>query len=230
MGSSASKASRAANSAARVYPTAASKAATNAPKPTQAGRASQPGPTVRPQPQASETRDEAINLDAADPAFAAQLRSIGPVESNPYTSNSSTSPYEPHRQPLEPSTNTKSTMPPTSSRRHPDANTSNLPDFSTGPNPFGPPTGAPMPPRMHNPALTILSARERLAEEAEQEFANLGRRGAPGRQFLDVVELRKVLVLRDQRGGRPAGEIERQLGLREGVVGRLGPKGVVEAL
>lgn len=119
-------------------------------------------------------------------------------------------------------------MPPTSSRRH-DANTSNLPDFSTGPNPYGPPTGAPMPPRMYNPALTILSARERLAEEAEQEFANLGRRGAPGRQFLDVVELRKVLVLRDQRG-MPVGEIERQLGLREGVVGRLGPKGVVEAL
>ncbi|OJD36775.1 uncharacterized protein BKCO1_9000100 [Diplodia corticola] len=239
MGSSASKASRAANSAARVYPKAASKAATNAPKPTPAGRASQPGPTVRPQPQISETRDEAINHDAADPAFAAQLRSLGPVASNPYTSNSSTSPYEPHRQPPEPSTTVSSSLPPTSSRRH-DATTSNnklskdttsnnLPDFSTGPTPFGPPTGGPLPPRTLNPALTILSARERIALEAEREFAELGRRGAPGRRFLDVVELRKVLILRDQRGRAPA-EIERQLGLREGVLEGLGPRGVVEAV
>ncbi|KAL1643160.1 hypothetical protein SLS58_005129 [Diplodia intermedia] len=231
MGSSASKASRAANNAARVYPTAASKAATNAPKPAPAGRASQPGPTVRPQPQVSETRNEAINHDAADPAFAAQLRSLGPVAANPYTSNSSTSPYEPRRQPPEPGTTTNATMPPTSSRRHDNANSNNnnqLPDFSTGPNPYGPPSGAAMPPRTHNPALTILSARDRLAAEAEREFADLGS-SKGGRRFLDVVELRKVLVLRDRRG-RSAGEIERLLGLREGVVGRLGPRGVVEAV
>ncbi|KKY13265.1 hypothetical protein UCDDS831_g09184 [Diplodia seriata] len=198
MGSSASKASRAANNAARVYPTAASKAATNAPKPAPAGRASQPGPTVRPQPQVSETRNEAINHDAADPAFAAQLRSLGPVDANPYTSNSSTSPYEPRRQPPEPSTTTNATMPPTSSRRHDTTtprDTSNLPDFSTGPNPYGPPSGFAammMPPRTHNPALTILSARDRLAGEAEREFADLGTSRGGGRSFLDVVELRKV--------------------------------------
>ncbi|KAH7048393.1 hypothetical protein B0J12DRAFT_113959 [Macrophomina phaseolina] len=223
MGSSASKASRAANSAARVYPTRAAQATTNAPKPQPAGRASQPGPTVRPQPQASESRDEAINLDAADPAYAAQLRSLGAVDPNPYTSNSSTSPYEPQRRPAEPNSNTSATSTSSPSARD------NLPDFSTGPNPFGPPTGAPMPSRMHNPALTILSARERLAAEAEQEFANLGRKGAAGRTFLDVVELRKVLVLRDQRG-KAEGEIERQLGLRQGVVGRLGPKGALEVI
>ncbi|KAK7708814.1 hypothetical protein SLS57_008875 [Botryosphaeria dothidea] len=144
-----------------------------------------------------------------------KLRSMGAVDPNPYASNSSTSPYEPQRRPAEPASAT-----PTRDQ---------LPDFSAGPNPYGPPTGAPMPPRMHNPALTILSARERLAAEAEQEFANVGRRGAPGRRFLDVVEVRKALVLRDQRGKAP-GEIEKRLGLGEGVVGKLGPKGVLEVI
>lgn len=47
-----------------------------------------------------------------------------------------------------------------------------------------------------------------------------------GRQFLDVVTLRQVLVLRDE-GGVDAAEIERRLGLRRGVVERLGRRGVV---
>lgn len=54
----------------------------------------------------------------------------------------------------------------------------------------------------------------------------MGRRGRQGRRFLDVVTIRQVLMLRDEKGveGR---EIERRLGLGEGVVGRLGPRGVV---
>lgn len=82
---------------------------------------------------------------------------------------------------------------------------------------------------MYNPALSILSARERLAVEAEEEFSNVGRRGAPGRRFLDVTVVRQVLVLRDQRG-KGEGEIERMLGLERGVVGRLGGRGVVEVI
>jgi hypothetical protein len=66
-----------------------------------------------------------------------------------------------------------------------------------------------------------------LAEEAEKEFESIGRRGAQGRSFLDVVTLRQVLVLRDK--GVEEGEIERRLELREGTVGRLGGKGVVSA-
>ena len=42
---------------------------------------------------------------------------------------------------------------------------------------------------------------------------------------MDVVTLRRVLVLRDR--GVSGREIERELGLREGLVGRLGRKGVV---
>lgn len=72
----------------------------------------------------------------------------------------------------------------------------------------------------------MLTARYRLAAEAEQEFEDTGRRGAEGRQFLDVGTLRQVLVMRGE--GREDGEIERGLGLRRGVVGRLGRVGVVD--
>ena len=41
-----------------------------------------------------------------------------------------------------------------------------------------------------------------------------------------MVLIRQVLMLRDDRGVGEE-EIERRLGLRKGVVGRLGPKGVV---
>lgn len=50
--------------------------------------------------------------------------------------------------------------------------------------------------------------------------------GGEGRRFLDVGLLRRVLVLRDERG-MEAREIERVMGLREGVVERLGGRGVV---
>lgn len=82
-----------------------------------------------------------------------------------------------------------------------------------------------------NPAVRVLAARERLAGEAEREFARVrgytdDEGGAGGRRFLDVVTLRRVLVMRDEKG-MGAGEIERVMGLAGGVVGRLGGRGVV---
>ena len=77
-----------------------------------------------------------------------------------------------------------------------------------------------------NPAIQVLTARERLSQEAEKEFIQAGRAGHAGRQFLDVITIRQVLMLRDEKG-LAEGEIEKRLGLRKGVVGRLGPKGVV---
>jgi hypothetical protein len=71
----------------------------------------------------------------------------------------------------------------------------------------------------------LLAARSRIAREAEEEFENLGRRGSPGRSFLDVVTIRQVLMMRDEQG-KGAEEIERTLGLRKGVVGKLGPRGL----
>lgn len=76
-----------------------------------------------------------------------------------------------------------------------------------------------------NPALRVLQARSQLSDEADREIMEAGRQGHPGRRFLDVGTVRQVLVLRDARGLRDA-EIEKRLGLRSGIVGRLGSKGV----
>ncbi|KAF2770016.1 hypothetical protein EJ03DRAFT_271243 [Teratosphaeria nubilosa] len=188
MGSSASKATRAA-SAARKYPTTPPTTrppTTNAPAAPRPPPAQnhQPGPTVHPQARARNTRDEAINLDASDPDFAASLRSLGPVQPNP-------------------------TLSPSSTFSTPSASRPRAPD-----------------PRK-NPAIAVLDARARLQNEAEVEFQQAGRRGFEGRQFVDVFVIRDALVKRD-RGGWAAERIEKALGLRRGVVGRLGVKGMVE--
>jgi hypothetical protein len=77
-----------------------------------------------------------------------------------------------------------------------------------------------------NPAISLLTVRYRLAEDAEYEFSQVGKLGAVGRQFLDVITLRQIFQLRDEKMFE-AGEIEKQLGLREGVVERLGERLVV---
>lgn len=76
-----------------------------------------------------------------------------------------------------------------------------------------------------NAAVGLLEARERLAAEAEEEFVNVGRKGATGRQFLDVYTIRQVLQIRDK--GVSNKEIEGKLGLKAGTVGVLGKKDVV---
>jgi hypothetical protein len=73
--------------------------------------------------------------------------------------------------------------------------------------------------------VSLLTARYRIAEEADAEFANIGRKGSQGRSFIDVQTLRQVLVLREE--GMRGSEIEGRLGLRSGVVRKLGREGVV---
>ncbi|MCJ1341743.1 hypothetical protein MMC09_007040 [Bachmanniomyces sp. S44760] len=77
-----------------------------------------------------------------------------------------------------------------------------------------------------NPAIQVLNARSKLAEEAEEEFRQTGRKGFAGRQFLDVATIRQVFEMRDERG-LDSEEIEKRLELRKGVVERLGRSGVV---
>jgi len=72
--------------------------------------------------------------------------------------------------------------------------------------------------------VSLLTARYRLAAEADAEFARTGKAADEGRKFVDVVTIRQVLVLRDK--GVPHEQIENQFGLAEGVVGTLGKKGV----
>jgi len=85
-----------------------------------------------------------------------------------------------------------------------------------------------MPDPRTNPALLVLDARSKIQDEADREFLEAGKRGHTGRQFLDVSQIRQILVMRDDRGVEGS-EIERQLGLKKGVVERLGSKGVVGA-
>ncbi|KAI9682114.1 MAG: hypothetical protein M1817_000168 [Caeruleum heppii] len=216
MGSSSSKAaSKAARSTTRSFPTRVppTSAASNArPVRPTAGESGAPGPTVYPKPQASGTRDEAINLDARDPDFAASLRSLGAVKPSPTMSHSSVFNYSPQ---LNPSATGTSSSTATNPQIHPSSQSSSA---SHHPPIFPDPAT--------NPAIKVVQARDRLAGEAERETIEAGRRGHEGRRFLDVVLIRQILMLRDHKGVE-AGEIERRLGLKRGVVGRLGQQGVV---
>ena len=71
----------------------------------------------------------------------------------------------------------------------------------------------------------VLMARERLQQQAEVEFAKTGR-GDGGKSLLDISTIRQLIAMRDERG-MGGEEIEKRLGLAQGVVGRLGPIGVV---
>ncbi|KAI9834400.1 MAG: hypothetical protein M1819_003011 [Sarea resinae] len=198
MGASGSKTARsAAGAASRKFPARPAAGVSRSNNPQHGSNAPEtaappggreaPGPTVRPQARASGERNE----DAADPDFAASLRSLGAVQPNPTFSPSSTA------TPYSHSNNQPASSP-----------TSVFPDPAT------------------NPAITLLKARDDLAQAAEREFLEAGRRGHAGREFLDVVTLQQALNLRDGKGVQP-GEIERRLGLKPGVVQRLGKVGVV---
>lgn len=53
-----------------------------------------------------------------------------------------------------------------------------------------------------------------------------GRASREGREFLDILTIKHILAMRDRQGVRPE-VIERHFGLKEGVVARLGGRGVV---
>ncbi|KAF2814609.1 uncharacterized protein BDZ99DRAFT_566575 [Mytilinidion resinicola] len=198
MGSSVSKGARAAGNAARKYPTRVTNATNTPSSAPPVAPGGRPGPTVHPTPQASQAKTEAINLDGQDPTFAAQLRSLGAVQPNPHYSSTSTSPLDPQR-----SADTDYTSQPTS--QYPSA----YPDPST------------------NPALTVLAARTRLQELAEEELSQTGRRGFQGRSFVDVAAVRQAMMLVQR--GETQSKAEETVGLKKGRLGALG-RGIVEAV
>ncbi|KAH7342343.1 hypothetical protein BKA65DRAFT_400445 [Rhexocercosporidium sp. MPI-PUGE-AT-0058] len=211
MGSSASKATKAASklpsaatatNTARKYParTPATNSSTQ-PRNTREAPEEKLGPTVHPDTSARETRDGAITADSSDPDLAlnARLKTLGPVQPNPTQSNSST--FHSH------STSTSSFNDPSLSATQFRASRSN-PLQTIFPSSSNSNTDS---------TVSLLTARYRLASEAEDEFAQTGKStAAKGRQFLDVLTLRQILVLRDEKGVE-AGEIERMLGLRGGL-------------
>ncbi|KAF4967748.1 hypothetical protein FZEAL_10495 [Fusarium zealandicum] len=87
--------------------------------------------------------------------------------------------------------------------------------------PPGPPTFAPS---RSNQTLTALEARQRLEDEAEEDFAAIGR-GVEGRRFLDMRTVVDALKLRGR--GVPDRDIEARLGIRPGLLSTLGRQGAL---
>ncbi|KAF2863313.1 hypothetical protein K470DRAFT_255002 [Piedraia hortae CBS 480.64] len=74
---------------------------------------------------------------------------------------------------------------------------------------------------MSNPAVVMLKARARIQQEAEEEQQQTEQGHGQGRKYLVAEELRQMLVLRDVHR-KSAAEIERTMGLKTGVVDKLG--------
>jgi hypothetical protein len=180
---------------------------------------------------AIETDAQDPILDAPNPGLSARLQELGPVQPNPTFSNSSTFNFQtrpPLQNPANPNPSRSQTSSPHSQQSSSDPSLSGqfIPSASNPQQSIFPSQSHPQAGGRPNPAVSLLTARYRLAEEAEREFASLGKASAGGRQFLDVITIRKVLEMRDEKGLQE-GEIERRLKLKKGVVGRLGRGGVV---
>ncbi|KAF2681279.1 hypothetical protein K458DRAFT_406631 [Lentithecium fluviatile CBS 122367] len=194
MGSSASKGAKAAGAAARKYPTRSPPSTTRTPAPSAAPaqQYARNGPSVHPPPHASEAKTEAINLDARDPVLASRLNSLGAVQPNPHYSATSTSSFDPHRN-----------------------DSSMLPSDMMS----APPQSA-FPDLRDNPALRVLEARQKIQEEADQELANVGRKGFAGRKYVDASVI-QLALMRKARGESDA-RIEDALTIKRGRLGVLG--------
>jgi hypothetical protein len=79
----------------------------------------------------------------------------------------------------------------------------------------------------NNPALLILQARKRLQEKANYEFDNVGRKDFEGRETMDVYMVTDALKMR--QSGMSLEDIEKRLGLKKGVMAKLGERGLLEA-
>ncbi|KAI7321090.1 hypothetical protein KC315_g9229 [Hortaea werneckii] len=198
MGASGSKASRAAGSAARQYPN----------RPAPAPPSAQSATNAPPQPPPAPNHEPGPTVKPQARATGSRDEAINLDASDPDFAQSlrSIGPVQPNP-----------TLSPTSAFPNPGNPNKNL---TQAPRPLGPK------PR-ENPTLVALDLRAKLQEAADAEFQMAGKRGHEGRQFLDVYMIRQILIERDVQG-RSAEEIERKMGLKRGVVERLGGKGIVQ--
>ncbi|KAK1834302.1 hypothetical protein QBC39DRAFT_252634 [Podospora conica] len=85
--------------------------------------------------------------------------------------------------------------------------------------------GSRFPNAPRNNTLNVLDSRRRLQAQADEELNNMGKPNGQGREFLDMPTIQKIISLRQQ--GKEATAIEARLGLKSGVVARLGSPGIV---
>ncbi|KAL2755680.1 hypothetical protein ACRALDRAFT_2041985 [Sodiomyces alcalophilus JCM 7366] len=211
MGSSSSKA---AQGAARRFPTRAPGSALPA---SARQRPPQAPPGADTEPNASAYKSQGTPSDEADTDitadFSRRLHEMGIAKPNPTYSATS-------RVNLTPSPSSSPFSSPTQQGRD-----------SPAPNVLDPPTrgsGRAAPPvypsPSSNPTLAALEARRALQGRADAEFDMIGRKGSLGREFLDLNTIVQMHFLREK--GVPDADIERRFDLREGVVRRLGRRGV----
>lgn len=81
-------------------------------------------------------------------------------------------------------------------------------------------SGPLFPSAKNNPTLGALENRRRLEEQAKREMEDWGKSTHQGKELLDIGTIKKIFVLSEQ--GESDQAIEKQLGLKKGVVAKLG--------
>ncbi|KAJ5778124.1 hypothetical protein N7520_001370 [Penicillium odoratum] len=94
------------------------------------------------------------------------------------------------------------------------------------PNPYNRGTAQTVFPTASNPALLVITARQRITKAAQEESIAVGNGDFTGRQFLDSFTISQALAMRDQQG-LSSRDIERTLRLKSGTIEKLGRSGIV---
>ncbi|KAK0668232.1 hypothetical protein QBC41DRAFT_124025 [Cercophora samala] len=81
-------------------------------------------------------------------------------------------------------------------------------------------SGPMFPSARNNPTLGALENRRRLEAQAKSEMEDWGKSTHQGKELLDIGTIKKIFVLSEQ--GESEQAIEKQLGLKKGVVSKLG--------
>ncbi|KAL4867352.1 hypothetical protein BDV12DRAFT_198308 [Aspergillus spectabilis] len=208
MGSSASKPARSAAQAAgrRQYPNQPSSSPSPATTKSQPQRAQPPPP--RPSPVSRESKIQAqTQAPAQGPVYHSKEKA-----STEKSSAIDLDGRDPHF-----AASLRSLGPVTPSPTFSNSSTFNQPSTSNPNSPTVFPTST-------NPALLVLTSRQRITKEAEKEGEEMGKAGFGGRRYLDALTIRQAVVMRDRQGLKE-GEIERALRIRGGVLEKLGERG-----
>ncbi|EPE03454.1 hypothetical protein F503_06627 [Ophiostoma piceae UAMH 11346] len=218
MGSAASKASKAVpKGAPRKYPTrAAGESLEGAARPVQSAQRPPAADVKAKEADARKSQappQPAPEIDGQDADFASRLRQMGIVQPNPTFSPSSIAGRDLSSNDVG----------------GPDADM--LRQIQQHQQQYGRPSSkSTRAPPMRNTTLSVLDARRKIQDQAtadqEQSMTKAGRE--KGQEFLRAGTIRDALALRAR--GVDAAAIEQGLHLKAGVVERLGPRGLFEAL
>ena len=87
------------------------------------------------------------------------------------------------------------------------------------------PLGPLFPSAKNNATLSVLEARRRLQQLAEEDFEAMGHSSSQGRRFLDMRTMVEAMQLRSR--GTSNADIEKRLGLQARVLDKLGRQSII---